>query len=539
MSHGKETPRQKMIGMMYLVLTAMLALNVQKEVLNAFINVDTGITKTTENFSAKNDFLFNAFESAAAENDAKAGKWRDLAFEVKKQTEELYQYMQGLKIEMVRMVDGQEAEAINENKVDLAKVQKLDNMDKAAELMLVMGKGSELKSKIEKYREFLLSIIDERDVSVRKSIVESLNTDPKPGKKGTIPTWESQNFEQLPLAGVITIMSGMQADLKNSESEALRYLFSMIDAGSFRSNKLEAVVIPKSNYVLRGNEYYAEIFVAAADTTQNPSIYIGEVGKDIAADGKTTYKMVGRYDSLQVSGGRGTYRVSGAGIGYRKWGGLIRLKGQGGSSDILLPFNQEYQVAEASLVVSPTKMNVFYVGVDNPIEISVPGVPSDKIFPSITNGTLTRSGGAYIVRPGRAGTPCVISVVAEIDGQRRSMGSKDFRVKDVPDPKIKVGNLKMGTNSVAAVDLSAQTEVYAELENFDFDLKFRVVGFSISTTVNGFAIDEESKTEVINQKQRAMLRDLRRGQKVFFDQVKAIGPDGRVRNIGTQSFTIK
>jgi gliding motility-associated protein GldM len=160
MAHGKETPRQKMIGMMYLVLTAMLALNISKEVLDAFILVDGGLTVTTQNFAAKNQGLYDKFDMAFEQNPEKVGDWKTLADEVKARSNELYEFMNECKVEIVEVKD---EEAIIEGEVHLGEVGQKDNTNTPGEIMIVGNKGTELKTKVEEHREFLLSMIEDKE----------------------------------------------------------------------------------------------------------------------------------------------------------------------------------------------------------------------------------------------------------------------------------------------------------------------------------------------------------------------------------------
>lgn len=519
MAHGKETPRQKMIGMMYLVLTALLALNVSKDILDAFVLVDESLTVTTENFSEKNKLVYDEFDKAYTSNPNKVKKWKDYADQVRKGADELYKMINDLKIQIVQKAD-KKTEAIVKDKVQSGKITTKDNTDIPAQLMVGdnnNGKGKELKNKIIKFRELLLSMVDKKDgVDVIKSIEKNLNTNDPPAKEGAQTTWESEHFEHLPLIAVTTIMSKMQSDIRNAESEITRYLYGRIESGSFKFNKLEPTIIANSNYILKGNEYQAEVFLGAFDTTQVPNIVV---------DGKT----------LPVKNGRGVYTVSGGAPGNRKWGGIIEMKATDGTI-IRKPFNAEYQVAEAQAVVSPTKMNVFYLGVDNPVSVSVPGVPGDKVFPSISNGSIRKIGNSYIVNPAHQGT-ATVNVIAEIDGKRKSMGSMDFKVKEIPPPIPKVANRKSGT--VEKNILLAQMVVLADLENFDFDAKFTVTEFNVSAAIGGFTQDAPTKGNKITEAQKEIIRKVLKGTRLLFTNIRAVGPDGKTRDLNDIVFKIQ
>ncbi|MBU8893134.1 MAG: gliding motility protein GldM [Bacteroidales bacterium] len=543
MGHGKETPRQKMIGMMYLVLTAMLALNVSAEVLDAFGAVDEGLVKTTKNYTVKNQQLYRDFNEQYAQNETKVKPWKDKADEVKRRSDELYEYIQDLKKEIIadngqgELEDGvitAEGEIINE------KIEGKDGSDAPSRVLIgpnMDGKAFELKKKIQEYREYLISLVDEKDLMVISSLETNLETKaPPPSKDGTQKKWEVKYFAHMPLAAVMPLLSKMQVDVRNSESEIVQYLYRQIDAGSFAVNKIEATVIPNSSYILQGNEYKADVFLAALDTTAPPLVYIGNYDSVKNEQGVYEYNMVGSYDSLDVVEGKGKFSRLSTLLGKQNWGGLIKVMGPDGNY-ITKPFKREYQIAKPNLVVSPTKMNVFYVGVDNPVSISIAGVPGNKITPSITNASIRKQrDGEYIVLPKRPGNS-LISVRAEIDGVSKNMGVAPFRVKALPDPTIQVAGKKGG--KIQRNVFSAQAGVFAVMEGFDFDLEFKITEFTVSTTDRGgYFIGQTTKGNIFTKAQKDLMKDLRRGQRVNIEDVKAIGPDGSVRNLAPIVFEI-
>ncbi len=540
MSTGKETPRQKMIGMMYLVLMAMLALNVAREVLDAFVLVDESLTKTIENFVQKNDVYYQEFDQAAAEQPVKAGPWKAKADEVKRRSDQLYHYLQELKFELIREAEGEDTDAIEGEHIHHKEIGAQDNMDIPAEIMIgpnLDGEGYQLRAAIEEYRNYLLSLVSEESETVRQSIMASLDTsDPPPEEEGELPhTWQQEHFEHLPLIAVLTLMSKMQSDVRNAESDAIRYLYSRIEAGSFKFNKLDPVVIPNSNHIIRGNEYTAKIFMAAFDTTQKPLVYIGEYDSTELEDGSFDYKMIGElgkdYDTVPIMGGRGIYSVQSSGSpGLRKWGGIISLKNLDGSFTNK-PFHASYEVAEPSFVVSPTKMNVFYYPVENPVEISVPGYPSDKIVATVNNGTIRGSGGNYVVSPIREGE-AQINVSVRIDGTARSMGVKKFRVRPVPDPYPTIAGKRSG--SIRKSEVLGEAGPKAEMPDwFEFDLEFTVVDFTLAGTVGDNYVERRANGKYFTTEMRDIVNNMRSGSALFIKEVKAVGPAGKQRDIGT------
>lgn len=187
MGHGKETPRQKMIGLMYLFLTCMLALNVSKDVLNAFMIVNEGLNETTENFGKKNEMIYGLLDKAAAENAAKAGPWNAKAIEVKKRTEVLVKQLQYYKDTIAKTADGIDTAVNKLAKGYENRVQSKDNTDFAAQIMYGQennGEGKKLRAQIEEYRKFMLSLVPEKNKTLRATIEQNLDTSDPPPHEG-------------------------------------------------------------------------------------------------------------------------------------------------------------------------------------------------------------------------------------------------------------------------------------------------------------------------------------------------------------------
>lgn len=528
-----------MIGMMYLILTAMLALNVSKEAVEAFRKVDQSLTKTTANYIKKNDITYAAFDVAAAENPEKAGEWRTKAYDVKARADELFNYIQDLKVEIVTKAEGDDSEALlPDNQIDITKVKKIDENNIPSEVLVgsnQAGKGNDLKALIEDYKGFLVETLGGKDIAAEQSILDILNTsDPQNLEKTGTEDWVTATFQTLPLVAAITVLSKMQVDVRNAETDVLNFLYTQIEAGSYKFNKIIPTVIPNSTYIMQGNEYEAQVFLAATDTTQDPEILVGNYSKTENADGTFNYEMVGDYSKLPVdASGVGIYRVRPGGVGERSFSGLIRIKAPNGSMRSV-PFSSKYSVGPPNVVVSPTAMNVLYQGIQNPMDISVPGVGSDKLTVRMTNGDIRKGKykdyrGEYVAQPKTVGQNAQIIVSANINGKVQTFPAVEFRVRRLPDPEARFANMKEGNvlRSVAA----AQQVVTAVLENFEFDLTYTVTGFTVSVNDKGFEITAESNNNRLTDKQKGLIGNLRAGQKLIIEKIKAVGPDGRTRDL--------
>ncbi|MBO7463887.1 MAG: hypothetical protein J6T96_14980 [Bacteroidales bacterium] len=551
-----------MIGMMYLFYTALLALNVSAEILTAFTMVDGSLRKTNAITEGVIDGTQNEFVKAMVNDSASVVKYKNLADEVVAEADKAFKEIQHYKLALVGTLEGvydadytkpfelsdttkdnsientlREAkradipDAMNKDLMDIDDLlTKKDDNNVGGEIFIMKKQGEAVEKSRTNYKDFLIGIIEKASdtsaaskaamESLKESLQQMLSTEPMKSQndEGEIVPWANSNFEHLPAAGVLTLMTKMQADVRNTESSVLSYLLSQIGKTDMKFNAIKAVVNAKSSYVLVGQPYKAEIFIAAYDSTQNPDILVGG-------------------SPIPVNQGVGVFTGNTSSVGPKSFGGVIKLKNKSTGEIKDYPFKGEYEVGQSSLSVSPTKMNVLYIGVPNPIDITASGVPAEKLNVSISGGSISKAGaGSYIAQvkaPGKA----VISVTASVDGQTKSLGSKEFRVKRVPDPVAKVAGKRDGT--VTKAELAAQAGVKADLENFDFDMKFNVVSFKVSATIKGFSQDATANSAAFTAQQKQIISQVPSGGKVYIEDIKAKGPDGSIRSLGTIAFKIK
>jgi len=529
-----ETPRQKMINMMYIVLTAMLALNVAAEVLESFRVVDTSLIQTLEAVKMQNAQIYSSFEQAYAENPAKVAEWKKKADDVEAKSAEMILYVSALKDELVKYSGSKLIDEDNprteEDYIhvtvdgDTLEMAKVDDLNGPSELMITQKKANDLKSKVNEYRDFLVSLISEDDTDLKQTILRELDTsDPNTNlnSKRDAKSWESEHFEDKPLIAVLTLLSKIQIDVKNSEANLAKYLYSEIDAGSFKFNRLGAQVIANSNVVLMGDKYQADVFLAAEDTTQQPQIFINN-------------------REVQVKDGKATYNGSTEKAGVFKWSGLIKYKTPGGIVKSY-PFEQEYQVAQPSVTMSATKMNVFYRGIKNPFEVGGGAIPNENLDVTMTNGKISKVGDAYVIEPNELDpkqTKTKVSVYANIGGQRRLINTTSWRVKKVPDPVAQINGQTGG--DIRKEILSIQDGVLAVLVDFDFDFKYTITQFTVETSAaGGFTNRYPSRSNRFTSEQKEALKRVNVNSIVYIGDIKAVGDDGSTRDLDPISFKIK
>lgn len=517
MAGTKETPRQKMISMMYLVLTAILALNVSREVLDAFIVIDKGLESTNKNFGKHNDELYAQFDLAKSVDPNKVTPNWQKAQLVKKEAKILTAFIENIKTKLVA-----ETEGVPERVADtlqMASIDKKDDKDVATYIMIgnkedgSTGTSRELKDKLNAYKSMLGNCILPAD---RKKVEINLDTQDPP-KNDNNENWEVYNFSERPLVACITILSKMQTDVKTAEANVVDYLLKQVDKGSLKFDTVAAKVIPQSNYVLLGEEYKADVFLAAFNKTRNPEMKVGNFN---AATGM----FEGATDELPVERGLGKYQVRTTHEGIMNYRGAIKVISPSGQ-EMSFPFKSEYIVARPALTVSADNMNVFYAGLDNPVSVSVPGIPNERLSVSIGNGSIRPLGNGKFTVKVMNGTESSITVMATMEnGERRNMGSMKFRVRRVPKPTAKYAGLT-DDGILSKPEIEANNGLVAHYENFVFDAKCVVTSFTLSVITNGSIEDYELKSNMFTEPLKQRLKRLKRGDRLMFGNVKVLGPD--------------
>lgn len=503
MAGGKQSPRQKMINMMYLVLTALLALNISKDILKALTKLDNSLVQTVNVVESKNAQVYNAFESAMAENPAKTKPWRDKAFDVKTKSDALVNDIKAMKDELVLLSGGAEEDELG-NMVPI----KLDSKEPAANYLLNEGKGEELRKKLDTYKASVLSVTESE--GIKTAITARFNTSDVVVEKGSNPVpWEKANFEHYPLAAILPFLTNIEADIRNTESDVIGELKNNISAADIKVTGVRAVIDAKSTYVTQGGNFEAEVFLAAYDDTQEPIIMIGDT--ELPSD--------------QISGGVGRISFPATSIGEKKWGGVIKLK-QMGQEDKVIPFEGSYTVAPTTVVISPTKMNVLYRSVQNPLEIGVPGVDPSKL--RVSGPGISGSNGQYMANVTNvSGTEVNISVSVEETGEDgkttvRNMGSKKFRIKGLPPAQ---GLVYKRAGGKFARNLVENATVEAAYKDFPFDLPLKVTSFEVA--IPGFP-PEQVRGNKMTASIAQRLQTLKPNATIVIRDIKANGPGGLV-----------
>jgi gliding motility-associated protein GldM len=536
---------------------ALLAMNVSKEVLNSFIIINGAIENTNNAFTAKNAQTLGEFEKQNSLNPEKVGDWYQKAQNVMNAGNQVYDSIADLKRFLIWKSGKAEnidayVTAVSDGRVttyspevdslfSIKKIEAKDTYDAPTSIMIGSDPANlkegprtatDLHAKLE---DFSAKVLSEHPSSKREDFRSEAEFDfsdiviDNAGKK---EPWEMANFYHVPLAAVITNLSRMQSEIRTIQSGALNILMSEISAKDFKFDKVEAKVIANSNYITLGDSFKADIIVAAYSTTDNPGLRVGtELDTAGKAESEWAVKNPLEKDDerMSVKEGIAHYGYKPTSEGEVKWGGFIVLKEPGTNKEKLYPFEHTFIAAKPSTVVSPTKMNVVYRALENPIEVSVSGYAATKIDAQTTNGSLTKvSPGKYILKPGK-GKECKISVsVKDENGGAKSLGEGfKFRVKDVPAPEPTFAGIS-GTGKAKSSKLKVSQYVLAKMKDFDFDgVKWDVISFELLGSNNGQLVPPlKSRSNKVTSKMKSLLGVQRKGDRLFIQNIKARGPGG-------------
>ena len=504
-ANNPNSPRQKMINLMYLVFIAMLALNVSSEVLDGFELVESSLYASTQNSTRRNEEIKASLERAYLANETKVSEWYEKGVKVKGQSDDLYNYIDELKLRIVQEADGAKGEVNN--------IKQKDHLEAASRVMLapIVGEGKKLKERIENYRTAMSEIIDDPG---KKAIFESVLSTEAPGKAGIIAqSWEEVLFDNMPVGAAITLLTKIQSDIRFVEGETLSTLITNVDVGDFRVNQIAAFVVPRSQIVASGMPFEAQIVLAAIDSTKQPEYYLGETLLS---------------DNMIIQGTSGT--------GDRVISGRVVADGQ------TYPYEARYSVTESSATIAPILMTFLYESMDNDLRVALPGVPSGNI-------TATLRGGAGNIRQkdehrntniwtvsGLNTSSENIEVVLSADvGGRTVSASEMFRVRPLPEPLPYIGYVdvegrtrKFVGGNISKRNLTASAGVSASVDDGLLNIPYRVTGFTMRTFDNrGNSIPEISNSGEYTARQREAIRDMPTGTRFYITDVRALDLEGR------------
>ncbi len=530
-----------MINLMYLVLTAMLALNVSAKIINAFFSIHNGIQASSKITERSNQLLAGTIEKSA-ESANKYAPFVEASKKVSDRVKQFVQYVEELRERIARgdKPEGTPREEYYYPETDdhhPGQPKNYKNKDVTTNLLVNEKKGAELKEEVLKCREELKKIVD--DLAAKKiegtnfgdadikALVEGLplNIDDESWQHAShgapSPSWEHFVFNQMPVASIWPMFSKFQSDARSSEAMVLNFLASQIGATSFKVDAFVPISSPEKSYLLEGETFRSEIAVGASSQSffENVSISVNS-------------------HPLIVKDGKALFEEKASGLGGHKYNVSISVKNPATGQNLSAQKDFEYEVGQSSVAMELTDMNVVYIGVENHLAVAAAGFSSNQVSVSVNGGGMTiRKDGAssYIIEAKGPATK-EAEIVVTAGGKKFT---KKVRVKPIPDPVAELGGKMEGVMGPAA--MKAQTTLSAVLKNFDFAAKCSISNFEmyyipkggdVLTATNSGAGFKGQVADYINK--------AKFGDMYIFTNVKALCPGDAVsRPLNSLQFTIK
>ncbi len=515
-----------MINIMYLVLTAMLALNVSAEIINAFFIIDRGIQGSNKVLKESNDLASTALELNAAQDKERYQPLLDAAKEVRSLSRDFTAYVESLRDTLVAETGGYYPE---DDEKHAGQPRGYKNKDVTTRLLVNKGTGEELKERILGTRQRILDIIgqlkntpgtqitDETIEELEKSI--TLNVSDEWEKKKRPVSWSHFTFNQMPLAATFPIFSKMQNDMRSSEAAVLNYLVNQVGVKTFKVDNFIPISSARQSYVIAGEPYEAEITIGASSKSVQDNMTVRVNGSPIGVE-----DGVAKFTSTQTSPGVKTYKVS------------IDLTNPTTGEKETYEKEFQYEVGRRSVTVAADKMNVFYIGVDNPVSVSAAGVSTNDLRVSGSGGgiRLNGRGSSYVARVSQPGKTSI-----SVSGGGLRPTNFEFRVKRIPDP---VASLSRNTGgAIGTGEFKAQGGLIAELENFDFDAKCDVIGYDlVYVPKRQDPVPVQNPGSRYTDRARRVVNQAKPGDTYYFRNVRAKCPgDNASRKINDMVFEIR
>lgn len=569
MSGAKETPRQKMIGMMYLVYTALLAMNVSKDILDAFDTVNAGVQETNITLMQQISQRYASFEEQYALDSEKVGPYWEQAQDLRTKSTEIINFVEALKWDLVSKIEETNYEKATDEgllknrdtlqydgrllyNINTSKIKSRDNYNKPTAYMMGDpegpgngGKAYELSERIREYRRMIVetmgvdhihelglitdSIFGSREYVLSSGVSESslvklpVEGDHYAAKISYYPgitdpvqdSWEYRNFHHTVLIADVTLLNKIISEIETAELNAVTHLAQSVHAEDFTFDEVGAKVFSESNYILSGQTYRAQAMVTAWQNTQTTAT--------VSLDGGPAKEF--KSDSQGV-----IHLDFNVGVGTHRYSGVIPMLNPKTNEIEDYPFENSFTVAPPAVSVSATKMNVVYAGIDNPIAIG--GGVGGEVTATATGASLTRTGaGTYNLRV--VGNPT--EVVVHVNSQGNSLGNMKFRVKELPKPTAKIDNVS-ADGKVSKSALLAANMVRAEMKDFDFEgVKYDVVGYTVKyKTKAGTTKEEKVNGSKFNETLKSVFNSANVGDIFMFTAIRVKGNDNKEKVLDTQ-----
>ena len=546
-----------MINLMYLVLTAMLALNVSAEIINAFFMLDKGIKHTNEIIDESVVSTIEIMKKTVDEGKKDLAPIAAAAATVPDKIKPFIEKINELRIAITDGSGGINSTSDHQDKwkgygfkkIVVTKEKKLDgkpvgykDKDVTTRIFVEKGEGEKLKAMIASTRSELLKVVDDlvaelkakpiKGVKLDEATIEKLkkelvleNPDDEVWKAAGKKNWSSFVFAYMPVASCYPLLRKFENDAKNASSQIVNFLASNMGNKVLTYDKFDVFSQSPKPYILLGETYEAEIALGAFSSQAKFSVNVNGA-------------------NLAVDGAKAKYSAKPSSVGTQKYQATINVVNPLTNETETVKKEFSYEVGVPSVTVSADQMNVFYIGVDNPISVAAAGISSNDVQVSLTgkgNGTLKGSGNKLIVNVTQqttAGEFCNVTVTNKKTG--KPMGSYPFRVKKIPTPQARLTNNKTDGN-VPNGEMRAQRGLLAVLENFDFNAKCDIVSFSMAYIApRQDAVISQNQGPLFQGQVLSAIQQAKPGAVYYFEDVKGRCPgDPAARPLNGLVFKVK
>ena len=480
MAGAKETPRQKMIGMMYLVLTAMLALNVSNSVLDKFILINKSLEHSVAEKDVLNTEVLNRIKKAVADagNRPKDLAVLEQAEKVRVHTDKTIKELERYKDIFIIESGGRDENGNLEGKKDIDIVPTI--MTQSGGGVNYKGKvynGTALKKEINGYSEYLREVTGQEhfhNLALDAKEMPEFKNDPEQKIKSFADLHFGYN---TPMVGALASVSQMQTEILNQETLALDDLARSVGAGDLKFDRIIPMVLPESQTVASGATYRAEMFIAASSSAVNPTMTLdGKPISVVEGKGKIEFKAIASSFDAQ-------------GLAEKSFEAAIRV--QSGGIDTTFVDTKKYYVVKPVIQIQSASVQALYLGCGNEISVQVPSLGTNY------KPTFTLQGNGQIIKGNKKGLITIIPRAKKVSllvyNEGNFMGKQDFGVRRIPKPEIKTvvkGRVVTATRAIPAPRIvQLQAEADESFEQFlPKDAKFRVSAATITLVRSGRAV---------------------------------------------------
>lgn len=562
MAGGKETPRQKMIGMMYLVLTALLALNVSKEIINAFVKLDSKLLESQNAFKANGQAAKDKLKAQSLMPGMKAqvAPYIAHAEEISKMSDEMANYIMKCKDDLISAVEGKtwlEKDKDGKQKFkSLMEIQTKDDYDAATRLYGGdpssdgFKKGEEIRKKLHDYRNKLTSYIAKIQKSGKttysfdgskiknpkyttnepeflKAIDAALASAYKDDKDAirqifmTLTTqdflkdhdeeheWQLGMFDHAPVVAGAALFTAIENDIRNAESKALEFVGAKVNSPVFNFNKIEPLAFSRTGYLNTGDSMTLRVMIAAYDSTEMPKIKYD--------DGSGPKEIIGAIP-IQASS-----------PGEKEIKGEIAIKERGEVK--WKPWSFRYEVGQPMGVISPIEMNVLYAGYENKVQATASGFPNEKVSLSVPGASQCSKGAQNIYTVKVPASLVGKTIKASVSGAGKQVGTMDFRIRSLPKPSSFLGSIPNTESRINRSQLAAALNSGVRLgydESIPLKVAFKVTKFEVVVQV-GAATKTIQCNGALTPEARTLINQLKAGAALTITGIRGMGPSGEVR----------